>query len=199
MQQLVGVARRRTCLRWWRWAVSGGRSQNRPWEEPESDWSCPTTSLLARAPGSSPTQTRPSREQLQPPPSCHWGRRHFLFRKRKISRKINMQKTDERDRERLRLAQRNQSRLNQTKLVMWQCSCWGEKFWPFSSLLFFTQQKCYISSWNSSISKPLLQNNKFKLWKRDPSIWRWGEPTHEGQRPGGTPAWEKAPELHSEE
>lgn len=142
MQQLVGVARRRTCLRWWRWAVSGGRSQNRPWEEPESDWSCPTTSLLARAPGSSPTQTRPSREQLQPPPSCHWGRSHFLFRKRKISRKINMQKTDERDRERLRLAQRNQSSLNQTNVTVFMLG--GKVLTIFISALFHSTKMLHF-------------------------------------------------------
>lgn len=52
--------------------------------------------------------------------------------------------------------------LNATKLEIWQCS-WEQKVRPFSFLLFFTEQKCYISSRNSSRSKLLPQNNKFKL------------------------------------
>lgn len=50
---------------------------------------------------------------------------HFLL---VLSRKINMQRMEKRDRECLPLAQRNQSKLNQTKLVIWECSCWEEKF-----------------------------------------------------------------------
>ncbi len=67
-----------TCWRWWGWAGSGVWTESRQPEEPESEWSSPTTSPLSQTSPSCPSpRILPSR--VLPPPSCHLRGRREVF------------------------------------------------------------------------------------------------------------------------